>query len=327
MRNDQRVMANYIMGYRISQIVHAAAVFSLADHAARGPIVPESLALEEGLNLDACHRFLHACTSIDLLSHQAGTFVGTTLLATLSSDGSSLRGLALSLPGPGFWSPWGLFTTALRTGENQASATLGSSVFEYYVDHPKEADGFASTLRYETDALVRTIIDTLDTTGLEIIADLGGSSGVLVDAFLSANADLRAILFDLPAVIDRARASGVSSDRLAYVAGDFFACVPPADLYLLKHVLHDWNDAECLKFLKNCRASIGVRGKIAIVELAVNDDFSGNGPLMDMTMLVAFTGRERTAGNYGLLLAAAGFAIVAVTPIGDGYILIEATPA
>lgn len=78
---------------------------------------------------------------------------------------------------------------------------------------------------------------------------------------------------------------------------------------------------------ENCRAAVGAHGKIAIIELGVNNDFSGNGPLMDMTMLVAFTGRERTSHEYGLLLTAAGFATVAATSIGDGYILIEATPA
>ncbi len=324
MVSDTFTMAHYIMGYRVSQIVHAAATISLADHAMQGDITPEHLAQVEHLDPDATHRFLRACTAIGLTTHQQGSFQGTPLLATLRNDPSSLRALALSLPAPAFWLPWGSFMTALRTGKDQAKATLGSTLFAYHADHPQEAEDFAATLRQETQGLTAAITRLVDTTDVTTVADIGGSSSTLAEAFLAANDRLNAILFDLPPVIARARSSYTGDNRLTFVAGDFFTAVPPADLFILKHVLHDWNDAECSRILERCRASLSERGRIIIVEMQVNDDFSGLGPLMDMTMLVAFSGRERTVAEYGVLLAAAGLTILSTSPIDQGYVVIEA---
>ena len=168
----------------------------------------------------------------------------------------------------------------------------------------------------------------LDTSGVDRVVDVGGASGALLVPLMEANPALRGTLFDLPNVIDGEAFSNIPAriyNRLEKVGGDFFESVPPADLYLLKWILHDWNDEECITILRNCRKAMAPGGRVAIFELVLGEVGATElAPLMDLNMLVMLTGRERSLGEYNDLLTQAGFGEVAFTRTETAISLITA---
>jgi hypothetical protein len=161
------------------------------------------------------------------------------------------------------------------------------------------------------------------------VADVGGSQGVLLAAVLRAHPSCRGILFDLPNVIDGARAQveaeGLSA-RMDLVAGSFFEpVIPAAEAYLLKHILHDWDDASSTSILRQIHRAAPPGARLIMVEMVMPD---GGEPsrmaLIDLNMFVVTDGRERTGREYEALLAGAGWALDRITPSPSGVSLIEA---
>jgi hypothetical protein len=164
---------------------------------------------------------------------------------------------------------------------------------------------------------------------MRTVADIGGGKGTLLAAILRANAHLRGVLFDRPAVVANApevlRTAGVA-DRCDIVPGDFFAAVPEgADAYIMANVLHDWDDAHCVHILDNCRAAMAAGGRVLIVERLIPDDPASALPVLlsDMNMLVFTGGLERTNAEYGKLLTEAGLNPARVLPFASPYGVIE----
>lgn len=177
----------------------------------------------------------------------------------------------------------------------------------------------------------RAMLDAYDFAVVGRLADVGGGNGEVIAAVLAKSPAMRGVLFDRPAVVERAKgnltAAGVA-DRCEVTAGDFFASVPPgADAYLLRHIIHDWDDAKSVAILRNCRAAMKPGGKLLVVEGIVPP---GNGPsvskFFDLAMMVLPGGMERTEGEYRRLLAASGFALTRVVPTATWVSVIEATP-
>lgn len=325
----QRMMG-MITGYWITQMVRTAVEFGLPERLLDQPMTAQALAEAVGLDVDASARFLRASASQGLtVMDKDGQFAGTPLLNLLHKDNPrSLRGFALALASPGHWQPWGHLPEAVRTGAPQTVAVLGRGIFEYYQQQPAESEAFTNAMRDLTAVVSAEVARLLDTTTVSHAMDVGGAGGALLIALLEANTELHGTVFDRPDVVpDVARfatAAGVQ-DRTAAVGGDFFKEVPAADLYLLKYILHDWNDEQCVEILRNCRGSAPSNARIAIVELlvgAVNEP--GLAPLMDMNMLVMATGRERTLEEYRSLLAKGGWGDVKVTNTQTPFVIIEA---
>ena len=311
-------MLQMITGFWVTQIIHGAAIADYAEHLREGPLPAEELATRSNLNVSAVFRHLRACASLGLVTFNGRGFASTPLLDTLRRDHpQSMRGFALSQPAAGHWLPWGRFADALRSGERQTTATLGSDLFDYYRKTPSEADAFTEAMEGLTAVVAREAARTLDTAGVERVVDVGGASGALLVPILEANPGLKATLFDLPNIIDGEALSNIPDQirsRLEKVGGDFFESVPPADLYLLKWILHDWNDEQCVTILRNCRKAISPGGRVAIFELIMWAPEEGDlAPLMDLNMLVMMAGRDRTLIEYSDLLAEAGFGEVAIT--------------
>jgi len=311
-------MLQMITGFWVTQIIHGAAIADYAEHLREGPLPAEELATRSNMNASAVFRHLRACASLGLVTFNGRGFASTPLLDTLRRDHpQSMRGFALSQPAAGHWLPWGRFADALRSGERQTTATLGSDLFDYYRKTPSEADAFTEAMEGLTAVVAREAARTLDTVGVERVVDVGGASGALLVPILEANPALKATLFDLPNIIDGEALTNIPDQirsRLEKVGGDFFESVPPADLYLLKWILHDWNDEQCVTILRNCRKAISPGGRVAIFELIMWAPEEGDlAPLMDLNMLVMMAGRERTLIEYSDLLAEAGFGEVAIT--------------
>jgi hypothetical protein len=168
----------------------------------------------------------------------------------------------------------------------------------------------------------------IDARSVEVAVDVGGASGTLIHALLQQNPALQGVVYDPPHVaacaLKAAEALGLK-DRLSVVSGDFFASVPPVDLYLLKSVLHDWGNEACISILKSCRRAIKPGGRIVVVEMAVDDiNTPGIAPVIDLTMLVLLGGRQRSLDEYKTPFAAADFCFSSAAPTSTPSGLIEA---
>lgn len=328
--NDHARMFQIITGFMASQIVHAAAAFSLSEHLSHGALTAEEIAEAATLDTDATLRFLQACALMGLVIYDGRSkFAATPLLNTLNyNDPNSLRGIALAQPAPMHWLPWGQLKEAIRTGACQAESSLGRNVWTYLAERPAEAEAFAQSMNRVSSEVSREAARLLDMHDVHLVVDVGGASGTLVFALMEENPSLRGMVFDLPHVVPgamkEAQIHGLQ-DRFSVVSGDFFVFVPPSDLYLLKWIMHDWNDSACATILRNCRCAIQPGGRIVLIELLMGEIGSpGFGPTVDLTMLVTLGGRERTLEEYEALLSGADFGVSRIIPTSTPFTLIEA---
>jgi hypothetical protein len=170
-----------------------------------------------------------------------------------------------------------------------------------------------------------TLIDIQQAT---VAIDIGGASGTLIHALMEENQTLQGVVFDLRHVVPDAMKAAENlgiQDRFSVVGGDFFSSVPPADLYLLKWIMHDWADDACISILKNCRLSANAGGRLILIEMIIEDiGKPGIATLADLTMFVVLGGRERTLNEYKALLNATGFRFTSITSTSTPFVLIEA---
>lgn len=333
-QNDHAQMYQMIWGFNVSQIVHTAALYSLPEHLDQGPKTPAEIAEAESLNVDATFRLMRACAAIGLMTYDGHSkFAATPLLNTLHKDHpKSLRGPALLMPAAGHWLPWGHLSDAIKTGESQAMATLGRSAWEHLANTPAEAAAFTETMKTASSAFNREAARLVDTQSIRVAVDIGGASGTLIHSLMKENPTLQGVVFDLPHVVPTAIKAAEElglEDRFSVVGGDFLATEPPpADLFLLKLILHDWNDETCLSILKNCRRAINPGGRILVIEMLIGEiGTPGSAAMMDMDMLVMLGGRERNLEEYKALFTAAGFRFSNTTPSSTPFALIEGDAA
>jgi hypothetical protein len=317
----------------VSQTVRAAADLSLADHLSGQSLTAAEVAECEGSAPNTTFRLMRACVALGLLTADAdGRFASTPLLQTLAKNTpGSLRGLALAMTLPAQWLPWNEFTTSVRSGQSQASAALGMDFFAYLEQHPSQARDFSAGMKSMTSLWAGDAAKAIDTTGVNLAVDVGGATGSLLHLLQEANPTLRGIVFDRPNIVDHAVAEIAQkglTQRTDVLGGDFFESVPPADLYLLKFILHDWDDQRAITILQRCREAMPRGGRIAIVEMVLGElDNPGPGALIDMNMLAVCPGQERSIDEYDALLAAAGLRRTAVLATSSPQSVIEAVAA
>jgi len=217
----------------------------------------------------------------------------------------------------------------VKTGERAAPKALGKEIFEWYEEHPQEAAIFGGAMTNLTAMVAGEVANVCDFSRAKKIVDVGGSHGTLLAAVLKKNLDTSGIVIDLPNVADRARqaleANGLSR-RAEALGGDFFVDVPEGDVYLLKQILHDWNDEQCRTILANCARRLAAHGRIYVVEMVIPDDNSPNlASLMDLNMMVMLPGRERALKEYKVLLDASGLKFERLLPTHSPFQIIEAS--
>lgn len=326
-------MMQMITGYWVSQIVGALARLDVADSIAAGHTSVPQIAERAKADPDAMGRLLRAAASLGVVKRDAeGRFSTTPLGDTLrSAVPGSMRDMAIAQTAPGHWLPYGQLAEAVRTGARRTNATLGKELFDHYAASPDEGRAFDGAMADFSAALAPALAGAVELPAKARVADVGGSLGPLLSAVLRANPGTSGVLLDLAPTIVRAKerfeASGLA-DRVELVAGDFFVSVPEADAYLLKNILHDWDDAQCVRLLENCARSLRPGGRVLVFELVLPEtDQPGLPPLMDMTMLVVTTGRERTQAEYAKLFEAAGLKLARAIPTKSPFTVLEATKA
>jgi hypothetical protein len=220
---------------------------------------------------------------------------------------------------------------SVQTGEPGFQKAYGMPIFDWLASHPAEASLFNDTMVGVHGMEPAAVAAAYDFSGFQTIADVGGSTGNMLSTILGQHAGPRGILFDMPHVVRDAPAliqqRGLT-DRIRIEPGSFFESVPAgADAYILSHVIHDWNEKQCLAILDNCRRAMNAHGRLLLVEMVLpSGDTPHPGKMLDMVMLITPGGQERTAAEYGALLDKAGFRLTRVAPTASPVSIVEAIP-
>lgn len=319
-----------VMGSWVAQAIGAAARLGIADHLASSMATAEELARKTDANADALHRLMRALASVGVFRMEGRKFGLNPLGEALrSNQPGSMRNIAIAETDTAHWLTWGRFGDAVRSGRSTAREALGCDAWEYYGKHPEDGAAFSRAMADISGLAVEPVLSGYDFGSAKTIVDVGGAQGALLCAMLGTNTAARGILFDLPQVTTSAREAvriAGMAGRVEVVGGDFFRQVPAGgDLYLLKHILHDWDDPHCIDLLKVVRASMKPASRILIVEMALPDQaLPTPAHLMDLNMLVMLSGRERTVDEYAALLQKAGLRMTRFVPTKSPLGLIEA---
>ena len=305
------------------QAIHVAARLGLADLVARGPKTVMELAEATRTHGPSLGRLLRALTNLGIFVEDPdGRYSQTALSEALRTDHpQSMRPLAMML-GAGFvWKPSGELDVTIRTGQPAFEHVYGAQFFTHLAEHPDDAAVFNAAMS-SLPAYITAIVDAYDFSKFERLVDIGGGHGALLVGILTANPRLRGVLYDLPGVVAGASVPPTVADRLEIVAGDFFEVAPAgADAYVLKGIIHDWNDASGVAILKNCRRAIRPEGRLFILDNVLTPSSDPASALMDVLMMVLTGGRERTESEFRSLLREAGFSLENIIPTAGASIL------
>ena len=305
-----------VNGYQISQAIHVAAALGVADRLAGGARSVEDLARATDTDPPSLYRLLRALASIGVLDEQRDRrFALTALGDGLRSDATgSLAAWAAFVGRPYHWGAWSNLLHSVRTGENAFGALHGVDVWTYRREHPEEAGVFDAAMTALARRVTAAVLDAYDFGRHGVVVDVGGGHGALLAAILERHAKVQGVLFDQPAVV----AGAAPIERCRVVPGSFFESVPEgADAYVLKAVLHDWDDEPAVAILRTCRRAAPAGSSVLVVERRLGaPDADPAAAFSDLNMLVGPGGRERTLEEYEVLLEAAGFRLVGETPAG-----------
>jgi hypothetical protein len=324
-----------ISGAFVSAAVYAAAKLGIADLLADGPRTASSLAAETGMDERSLYRLLRSLASVGAFKESEGrTFANTPMTETMRSDAPrSTRDMAIWIGAPDHWKVYGDLLYSVRTGKPAWDHVHGEPVFPYLFNTNKElGEIFNRAMTSYSHQSIGPLLASYDFSRAATIADIAGGYGHLLAAVLAANPNAKGILFDLPAVLEGApemlKSYGVS-DRVDLVAGDFTVEIPVvADIYILKHIIHDWYDETNQAILRNIRSSMPDDGKVLIIEAVVPE---GNDPhfskIIDLEMLMSPGGVERTPTEFEELLSDSGFRITRIIPTPGMMSIVEAVKA
>ena len=329
------VMFNLIAGRWVSQLVFVAAKLELADHLKHGSRTVEELATAAEVHAPALYRVLRALASFGVFAETKDKrFKLTPLAVTLQKAvPGSLHAVALLFEDKFSRDPWAELLHGVKTGEVPFLTAHGVSPFEYLEKHPETLKIFGEAMTSVSSMENPAIAAAYQFSGIRTVVDAGGGHGSLLGAILKANPKLKGVLFDQPSVISRAKQDryvthkGISG-RCTLESGDFFEAVPKnGDAYMMKRVLHDWNDERCTKILANCCAAMRENGRVLVIDSVVapgNDP--DRGKLLDMQMLV-IGGRERTKREFATLFSKAGLKLTRVIPTKCPLSIVEGVRA
>jgi hypothetical protein len=275
---------------------------------------------------------MRALASVGIFhEHHDREFELTPLGACLRSNApGSLNAWAKFVAGPAMWQSWGALLHTVQTGENAFRHVHGKDTWRFRTDHAEEAAVFDAAMRENTAGSIGPLLAAYDFSRFRHIVDVGGGDGTLLAGILSRCPRAMGTLLELPHVVAKAQGvfanAGVAS-RASIIAGSFFEHVPAgADAYLLKHVLHDWQDADAIAILSSCRRAIGSNGKVVLVERLLRSNQDRDTAFSDLNMLVNAGGRERTRDEFADLLKSSAFKVTSVLPLQGSHFLIEASP-
>lgn len=320
------------MGCLPAVALYAVAKLGAPEHLAAGPLPVNQLARLCGANEDALHRILRALASLGVFTELTPRTFALTAAGRLLLKGEkgSVRDMVLWMADPFHLRVYNELLHSAMTGETVEKKLFGMPIFDYFEKDKQEAEVFNNAMTSFSANSIPAVLEVYDFSWLDggTLADIAGGHGFVLTAILQKHAQIRGILFDLESVVSGAKprieSLGLSS-RCQAASGDFFKAVPAANAYVMKNIIHDWDDKRAISILKNCHsASIG-KSKVILIELVLTPgDEPHPSKWIDLEMLLLPGGRERTEQEYAALFARAGFRLTRVVPTKSPVSVIEA---
>lgn len=318
-------------GYIASTCLYLAVKLRIPDRLASSPRTSADLAKELSVNEDALFRVLRTLTSLGVFEQQAPRTFANNLASSMVRSGTagSMYEMALWMSDPLHFVVYADAMYSLQTGKPAVEKTFGMPVFEYLAKHRDESEIFNNAMTMFSGMVIPAVLEVYDFSGIGTLVDVAGGHGRVLTSILEKYPAMNGVLFDLEHVLAGARplidARGLAG-RCRTIAGDFFKRVPEgADAYIMKHIIHDWDDERATVILKNIRAAMNQGGRLILIESVVaagsQPDFA---KLIDLEMLLLPGGRERTEQEFRDLLSGAGFTLTRIVPTKSPLSVIEA---
>ena len=322
-----------INGYQVSQALHVAATLGVADQLKDGPKSYDAVAQACGAHPTSLYRLMRALAAVGVF-HETGNneFSLTPLGVCLTSDAlGSRRNYARWIGTPGQWRPWGNLLHSIKSGESAVRFTHGMDAWTYRTQNPEEQAVFDSAMTGNSRSEAQAALEAYDFSRFGCVVDVGGGQGLLLKEILLACPATRGILFDQPQVIasaDQVLASAGLAQRCQIVAGSFFESVPEdGDVYVMKVILHDWDDRASIDILRTCRRAMSPTATLIVIERVVGPPNEiPEGKFSDLNMLVQYAALERTRQEFHNLLKSGGFEMTEVVPTRSPLSIIVGQP-
>jgi hypothetical protein len=319
-----------LFGLTISRAIGVAAELCITDRLKDGPKSVQELAGQADVHAHSLYRVLRACASIGVFSQDNQKRFSLTPLAEplLSDAPGSLRAFAVMFTTDWQFQTWAELPYSVKTGKPAFDKVFGMPMFEYFWKNQKAGKEFNEAMSSNSAFASEAVLKGYDFSTVSKVLDVGGGHGLLLASILKKYPHLEGILFEVPAIAEEAKdlieAYGVR-DRCARISGDFIESVPAGgDIYILKHIIHDWNDEQCIAILSNCRKAMARGGKVLVVEMVLPEGNEASiGKLLDLEMLLFLPGCERTESEYGALCNKAGLQLSKVIPTSSPFSIIE----
>ncbi|QDT95938.1 methyltransferase [Gimesia aquarii] len=327
--SPHRQLDQMITGYWTSQSIFAAAKLGIADLLEEGPQHVNQLAAASNTNSDALYRLLRALASIGIFAEEEQRRFSLTPLAELlrSDIPGSKRALAM-MTGDEQFHAWAEILYTLETGKKSFDKVFNKPIFEYLSEHPDKGHIFDQAMTGIHGRETSTILEAYDFSEFKVLADIGGGNGSNLIGLLQHYPEMKGILFDLPHVVERSQTNLENAglnNRCESIGGSFFDSVPlTADAYLMRHIIHDWDDEKSLTILRNCHAVMPENSKLLVIESVIppgNEPFAGK--FLDLVMMLIPGGKERTEEEYKTLYNQAGFELTRIVPTKTELSIIE----
>ncbi len=307
-------------GYWESQAVYVAAKLGIADLLKDGPRSCDDLAQATRTHPPSIRRLMRALSSLGVFAAEENDRFGLAPIGNSLQSGApgSMRSMVLTL-GEEHYQAWGHLLHSVSTGEPAFDHVYKMGLFQYFTQNPAAGEVFNGAMADLTEWMSFGVVLAYDFSNICTVVDIGGGRGTLINSILMANRKLKGILFDTAPVIEDAtkhRNGNGLVERCEAIAGDFFQSVPRGgDAYILKNVLHDWDDEHCITILNNCRSAMAENGRVLVVETVI---LPAGAPsfdrLLDLNMLVISGGRERGEAEYRALFDDAGLTLTKIVP-------------
>jgi ubiquinone/menaquinone biosynthesis C-methylase UbiE len=322
-------LSQMIMSGCLTHSICVAAELGVADALNDGPRTASELARAVGANPDALYRILRALAATGIFREtQEGRFEHSGLSECLRSDiAGSMRAWARMVGADWNRRVMSEMLHSARTGEPVVERALGTPLWEYFAQHKEHADIFNDSMTSFSSTEIDAVMGSYDFSGIQKLVDIGGGLGSLLATILKAYPHMQGVLADAPSVIDSARREidkyGLG-DRCELVGIDFFESVPAGgDAYMMKHIIHDWDDEHSLRILKNCHAVMQRGARLLVVDSIIAP---GNEPSVGKTLdlfMLLIGGRERTEAEFRTLFERAGFELTRIVPTSSPVAVVE----
>src|SRR3954454_9513676 len=317
-------------GHIVASAINSAAQLGIADKLAAGPRSSADLARESGVNEDALYRVLRALASVGVFTEISPRTFDLTPAAAALQDGP-VRAMALWLTSSFNMRVHANAMHSVKTGETAVPTIAGAAVFDVFAKDPALSKIFNDAMTGFSNTVIPAVVEAYDFSGIHTLVDIAGGHGVVLTGIMQKHPSMKGILFDLDHVVEGAKAPIAAkgmADRVTTTSGDFFKAVPPGgDAYVMKHIIHDWDDEKATTILKNIGAVLPKDGRVILIEGVIPPgNEPGFGKILDLEMLVMPGGRERTEEEFRALFAGAGFELTRIVPTQSPLSVIEARP-